>query len=40
MLHLDMMPDDDANEVRLVELDGAGAGTSCDDRQPVQELDQ
>lgn len=42
MLHLDMMPDDDAEEVQLVELDGAGAGaaTSTNDRQPVQELDQ
>ena len=40
MLHLDMMPDDDAEEVRLVELDGACATTSSDDRHPVQELDQ
>jgi hypothetical protein len=40
MLHLDMMPDDDADEVRLVELDGAGATTSSNDRQPGQELDQ
>ena len=40
MLHLDMMPDDDADEVRLVELDSSGAATSSNDRQPVQELDQ
>jgi hypothetical protein len=40
MLHLDMMPDDDAEEVQLVKLDGAGAATSSNDRQPGQELDQ
>jgi hypothetical protein len=40
LLRLDMMPDDDAEEVRLVELDGAGATTSSDDRHPAQELDQ
>ena len=40
MLHLDMTPDDDAEEVRLVELDSSAATTSSDDRQPVQELDQ
>jgi hypothetical protein len=40
MLHLDMMPDDDADEVQLVELDNSHAATSSDDRQPVQELDQ
>jgi hypothetical protein len=40
MLHLDMMPDDDAEEVRLVELDGSGATTASNDRHPVQELDQ
>ena len=40
MLHLDMTPDDDAEEVQLVELDSSGATTSSDDRHPVQELDQ
>jgi hypothetical protein len=40
MLHLDMMPDDDAEEVQLVELDSSGATTSSNDRQPVQERDQ
>jgi hypothetical protein len=40
MLHLDMMPDDDAEEVRLVELDSSGAATSSNDRQPGRELDQ
>jgi len=39
MLHLDMMPDDDAEEVKLIELDSAGAATSSNDR-PAQELDQ
>ena len=40
MLHLDMMPDDDADEVQLVELDNPGATTSNNDRHPVQEIDQ
>jgi hypothetical protein len=40
MLHLDMMPDDDAEEVQLVELDNSGAATASNDRHPVQELDQ
>ena len=40
LLHLDMMPGDDADEVQLIELDGEGATTSSDDRHPVQEIDQ
>ena len=40
MLHLDMMPDDDADEAQLVELDNSGAADSSDDRHPAQELDQ
>jgi hypothetical protein len=40
MLHLDMLPDDDAEEVQLVERDGSGATTASNDRHPVQELDQ
>jgi len=40
MLNLDMMPDDDAEEVQLVELDSSGATTSNNDRHPVQELEQ
>ena len=40
MLHLDLMPDEGAEEVQFVELDSSGATTSSDDRQPVQELDQ
>ena len=40
MLNLDLMPDDDAEEVQLVELDSSGATTSSDDRHPAQELDQ
>jgi hypothetical protein len=40
MLHLDMLPADEANEVRLVASDGPGAGTTNNDRHPVQELEQ
>jgi hypothetical protein len=40
MLHLDLMPADDADEVRLIELDGSAAATSTNARHPVQELDQ
>jgi hypothetical protein len=40
MLNLDLMPDDDAEEVQLVELDSSAATTSSDDRHPVQEIDQ
>ena len=40
MLHLDMMPADEADEVQLVELDSPGATTSSNGRQPIQELDQ
>jgi hypothetical protein len=40
MLHLDMMPADEADEVQLIERDTSGATTSSDDRQSVQELDQ
>jgi hypothetical protein len=40
LLHLDMMPDDDADEVQLVELDSSGVATPSNDRQSVQELDQ
>jgi hypothetical protein len=40
MLRLDMMPADDAEEVRLVELDNSGVAASSNDRHPVQELDQ
>src|SRR5690242_18538138 len=39
MLHLDMMPADDADEVQLVELDSPGVATPSNDR-PGQELDQ
>jgi hypothetical protein len=40
MLHLDMLPADDVDEVRLVELDNSGVAASSNDRHPVQELDQ
>jgi len=40
LLHLDMMPDDDAEGVRLIEHDSSGATTSSDDRHPVLEIDQ
>ena len=40
MLHLDMLPADDADEVELIERDSSGVATSSNDRQPVQELDQ
>jgi hypothetical protein len=40
MLHLDMMPDDDAEAVQLVERDSSGVAAVIDDRHPVQELDQ
>jgi hypothetical protein len=40
MLHLDMVPADDGDEVRLVELDSSQAATASADRHPVQEIDQ
>jgi hypothetical protein len=40
MLHLDLMPDDDAEEVQLVELDSSGTTAANDTRHPAQELDQ
>ena len=40
MLHLDMLPAGDADEVRLIEHDRTGTATPNDDRHPVQELDQ
>jgi hypothetical protein len=40
MLHLDMLPVDGAEEVRLVESDDLGGAAVADDRHPVQELEQ
>jgi hypothetical protein len=40
MLHLDMLPAQDAGEVRLMERDNSGAAVASDDQHPVQELDQ
>jgi hypothetical protein len=37
LLHLDMMPADDTEQVRLDECDGTGAMTAKDDNYPVQE---
>ena len=39
ILHLDMQPMQDGDEVRLIERDNAGAAAN-DDRQPVQEIEQ
>ncbi len=40
MLHLDMMPAADADEVRLIESDSSAAANVSNDRRPVQELEQ
>jgi hypothetical protein len=40
LLHLDMMPADDAEQVRLVECDSGAATIANDDKQPVQEQQQ
>ena len=40
MLHLDMLPADDADEVELIERDSSGVPAVTDDRHPVQEIDQ
>jgi hypothetical protein len=40
MLHLDMMPANDADEVELIESEGLGGAAVADDRHPVQELEQ
>ena len=40
MLHLDMLPADDGDEVRLVELDGAAEATESGDQAAVQEMDR
>ena len=40
MLHLDMRPADEAEQVHLIEHDSAGETTAADDRQPIQELGQ
>jgi len=40
MLHLDMMPAGDAEEVRLIESDNSGPATVSDGRHPVQEIEQ
>ncbi len=39
VLHLNMLPDDDADEVRLVECDSATAISTIGDRQPAQEIE-
>src|SRR5437763_16896150 len=40
MLHLDMLPTDEAGEVRLLGLNGAGEATESSDQPAVQELDR
>jgi hypothetical protein len=40
MLHLDMMPAEDADEVSLIEADNSGAAIASEDRRPAQELGQ
>ena len=40
MLHLDMLPADNATEAGLIESDGSGASGANDDRHPVQELER
>src|SRR5947207_15047299 len=40
MLHLDMVPADEAETAQLVELDGSSAASSSSDRQAVQEMDR
>ena len=40
MLHLNMLPADDADEVELTESDGSSGATVADDRCSVQELEQ
>lgn len=37
LLHLDMLPDEDADEVRLIELGGAGAAPA-DEGRPAAEV--
>lgn len=39
LLHLDMLPADDGEEVRLIEHDSSGVATA-NDRQLVQEIEQ
>jgi hypothetical protein len=40
ILHLDMQPMGDGDEVRLIERDNAGAAAANDDRHPVQEIER
>jgi hypothetical protein len=39
-LHLDMLPTDDGDEVRLVELDGLVVASSSSDQQAAPEMDR
>ena len=39
LLHLDMLPADDADDVRLVESD-PGAVTATDERRPTQDIER
>ena len=39
MLHLDMLPADDANQAQLIERDSSGLAAVTDERHPVQEIE-
>ena len=39
MLHLDMLPADDADQVRLIERDSADAATATDDQLAAREIE-
>jgi hypothetical protein len=40
LLHLDMLPADDANQVQLIERDSSGAPAVTDSQPPVQETER
>ena len=40
LLYVDMLPADEADEVRLVESDGLGTANITDDRHPARGLEQ
>lgn len=40
LLHLDLVPDQDADQVNLIQLDSSSPAPSCDHVPAVQELDR
>jgi len=40
MLHLDMLPADDADEVQLIERDSLGVAAVTDDTRSIQEIER